>query len=68
MQDGGPWFNDRLQEKLKYRVLLPTTPGVTTWGGRDRKQTEKQDLGHMPLLRCVGGMLWGFWDRARLVN
>ena len=42
-------------------------PGVTE-GGQGRVQTERQNLGHMPLLKSVGGVLWVSWARAGSVN
>lgn len=37
-------------------------------GGQGRVQTDCQDLGHMPLLKSVGGVLWGSQAKAELVN
>lgn len=44
-------------------------PQGTTRGGQSRVQTDGEaGPGHIPLLRFMGGVLWGSWARARLVN
>lgn len=77
MPDGKPWFNNRAQEKLKYRSVLSTGPGGRALHASralhrevkaERGRREKQDLGCISLLRSMGGVLWGFWSRAGLVN
>ena len=32
------------------------------------ERRERQDLGHIALLRSVSGVLWGSWAKAGLVN
>ena len=31
------------------------------------RQRERQDLVQVPLLECVGGVLWGFWVKPILI-
>lgn len=71
--DGEPCFNKRPQEKLKYRSLLLTGPGGSTQQASRAhpgswRQTERQNLGPMPLLGSVGRVLWGSRVKAWSVN
>ena len=71
-----PQFNNRPQEKLKWRSLLLTGPGGSTRHtsrgpmGRSRRRADRdrQDLGHVPLLGSMGRVLWSSWTEARLVH
>lgn len=65
--------NRRPQQKLKERDLLLTGPGGSTphtLRGYTRRSRWGAGTGpeHMPLLEAVGGMLWGSWVKARLVD
>ena len=52
--------------------FLLTSPGGSTWHTlrsrmqKSRQSTDRknQDLGHVPLLRSVRGVLWGSWCMA----
>lgn len=76
MPDGDPQFHNRPQEKLKYRSLLFTGSGRRTWHafrshmGWSKHNTVRQDLGHMPFLGCIGGVLavLNSWAKTGLVN
>lgn len=43
-------------------------PQVTTRGSQGRVLRERQGLGHMPLLKFMGGVLCDSWARDGLVN
>lgn len=43
-------------------------PQVTTRGSQGRVLRERQDLGRMPLLKFMGGVLCDSWARDGLVN
>ena len=43
-------------------------PQVTTRGSQGRLLRERQDLGHMPLLKFMGRVLCDSWARDGLVN
>lgn len=78
MLDGKPWFKKTTRE-IKIVKLL-TVRGGSTWHasrvpewelgdqGKVQGERELQDLGHMPLLGSVGGVLWDSQARARLVS
>ena len=77
MPDGEFHNRPRPQEKSKWRSLLLTGGGGSTWHtsrghtGRSRQgqaEREWQDLGHMPFLGFVGAVPWGSRDKSRLVN
>ena len=69
---GEPWFNNRPQEKLKWRRLLLTSPGGSGLIGPHKAveagctQTETQELRYMLLLEFVGEVLWSSWVRSRM--
>lgn len=70
MQDGKPLVPQKITREIEIGLLLTglgestryTSRGLT---GRSRQDAdrEQQDLGHLPLLGPVGGVLWGSWIR-----
>lgn len=71
MQNGELQFNNRPQNKLKQRRLLFTGFRGATRVGQGHVQRERAEPHtHACLYQCpsVGGLLWGFWVKTRLIH